>query len=259
MGGWQEGESEPGLCRSAPSVPPALPLTLGLCPFSHPCSEEAKSTTWLHPVTGEAVVTGHRRHSTGNAEPGRARAELGSVGRRRQNPGRQPSGNLPRTAVPGRRRGGAEVGEGGRRYKDHGVPAAGVLSSLWTFLLSAAFHHHLETAPSSSVRSPISTWTPPMRLGCPNPLSQEIWNSEFFFLQPLPNPPPTSPPSILFFRPHLFSTFRSPFLLPSLQPGTLPVVRQDSVFTSSPSSQESCPLLCSFLLLLGGICGLEVD
>ncbi|XP_036092811.1 pleckstrin homology domain-containing family A member 5 isoform X4 [Rousettus aegyptiacus] len=27
-------------------------------------NEEAKSTTWLHPVTGEAVVTGHRRHST---------------------------------------------------------------------------------------------------------------------------------------------------------------------------------------------------
>ncbi|XP_012927939.1 pleckstrin homology domain-containing family A member 5 isoform X4 [Heterocephalus glaber] len=28
-------------------------------------NEEAKSTTWLHPVTGEAVVTGHRRQSTG--------------------------------------------------------------------------------------------------------------------------------------------------------------------------------------------------
>ncbi|XP_065742942.1 pleckstrin homology domain-containing family A member 5 isoform X21 [Phocoena phocoena] len=27
-------------------------------------NEEAKSTTWLHPVTGEAVVTGHRRQST---------------------------------------------------------------------------------------------------------------------------------------------------------------------------------------------------
>ncbi|XP_051817331.1 pleckstrin homology domain-containing family A member 5 isoform X26 [Antechinus flavipes] len=26
-------------------------------------NEEAKSTTWLHPVTGEAVVTGHRRQS----------------------------------------------------------------------------------------------------------------------------------------------------------------------------------------------------
>lgn len=24
-------------------------------------SEEAKSTTWLHPVTGEAVITGHRK------------------------------------------------------------------------------------------------------------------------------------------------------------------------------------------------------
>ncbi|XP_044771386.1 pleckstrin homology domain-containing family A member 5 isoform X3 [Neomonachus schauinslandi] len=27
-------------------------------------NEEAKSTTWLHPVTGEAVITGHRRQST---------------------------------------------------------------------------------------------------------------------------------------------------------------------------------------------------
>ncbi|XP_053097765.1 pleckstrin homology domain-containing family A member 5 isoform X17 [Pangasianodon hypophthalmus] len=24
-------------------------------------NEEAKSTTWLHPVTGEAVITGHRK------------------------------------------------------------------------------------------------------------------------------------------------------------------------------------------------------
>jgi hypothetical protein len=24
-------------------------------------SEEAKSTTWLHPVSGEAVITGHRK------------------------------------------------------------------------------------------------------------------------------------------------------------------------------------------------------
>ncbi|XP_037059922.1 pleckstrin homology domain-containing family A member 5 isoform X24 [Peromyscus leucopus] len=30
-------------------------------------NEEAKSTTWLHPVTGEAVVTGHRRQSTSRA------------------------------------------------------------------------------------------------------------------------------------------------------------------------------------------------
>ncbi|XP_034508185.1 pleckstrin homology domain-containing family A member 5-like [Ailuropoda melanoleuca] len=78
-------------------------------------NEEAKSTTWLHPVTGEAVVTGHRRQSTGNAEPGRARAELGSAGRRRQSSGRPPPRNLPPAAVPGRRRGGAEAGGGGRR------------------------------------------------------------------------------------------------------------------------------------------------
>ncbi|XP_047192422.1 pleckstrin homology domain-containing family A member 5-like isoform X21 [Scophthalmus maximus] len=24
-------------------------------------NEEAKSTTWLHPITGEAVITGHRK------------------------------------------------------------------------------------------------------------------------------------------------------------------------------------------------------
>lgn len=30
-------------------------------PFSFTNSEEAKSTTWLHPVTGEAVITGHRK------------------------------------------------------------------------------------------------------------------------------------------------------------------------------------------------------
>lgn len=29
--------------------------------FFSPNSEEAKSTTWLHPVTGEAVITGHRK------------------------------------------------------------------------------------------------------------------------------------------------------------------------------------------------------
>ncbi|KAB0385600.1 hypothetical protein FD755_000556 [Muntiacus reevesi] len=31
-------------------------------------NEEAKSTTWLHPVTGEAVVTGHRRQSAAAGE-----------------------------------------------------------------------------------------------------------------------------------------------------------------------------------------------
>lgn len=30
-------------------------------PCSSTNSEEAKSTTWLHPVTGEAVITGHRK------------------------------------------------------------------------------------------------------------------------------------------------------------------------------------------------------
>ncbi|XP_058708932.1 LOW QUALITY PROTEIN: pleckstrin homology domain-containing family A member 5-like [Poecile atricapillus] len=31
------------------------------CVCVRPRSEEAKSTTWLHPLTGEAVITGHRR------------------------------------------------------------------------------------------------------------------------------------------------------------------------------------------------------
>lgn len=37
-------------------------------PFSSTNSEEAKSTTWLHPVTGEAVITGHRK--TPGKQPG---------------------------------------------------------------------------------------------------------------------------------------------------------------------------------------------
>lgn len=164
MGGWQEGESEPGLCRSAPSVPPALPLTLGLCPFSHPCSEEAKSTTWLHPVTGEAVVTGHRRHSTGNAEPGRARAELGSVGRRRQNPGRQPSGNLPRTAVPGRRRGGRRSARVAAGIKNTGCPppefsrVSGPFSCLQPFITTWRRRPLPASAPPSQPGHPPCAW-----------------------------------------------------------------------------------------------------
>lgn len=47
---------------------------------SLPCSEEAKSTTWLHPVTGEAVVTGHRRQSTGRAGRGCGSGPPGGVG-----------------------------------------------------------------------------------------------------------------------------------------------------------------------------------
>ena len=36
-------------------------FSVHLSPFSSTNSEEAKSTTWLHPVTGEAVITGHRK------------------------------------------------------------------------------------------------------------------------------------------------------------------------------------------------------
>lgn len=32
---------------------------MNICPSLN--SEEAKSTTWLHPVSGEAVITGHRK------------------------------------------------------------------------------------------------------------------------------------------------------------------------------------------------------
>lgn len=234
----EKGRESPVCAASAPSAPLASPLTLGLCPFSHPCSEEAKSTTWLHPVTGEAVVTGHRRQSTGNPEPGRAPSELGSAGRRRQITGHPPPGNLPRAAVLGRRRG--EAG------------ATGVLSSLWTPLFSAAFHHHLETAPSSCALSPSQRGQPSRPYGgrLPSP-----WNPEFYLPQPLlnlttlPHPFPIPCPPVSMFR----ETFPTP--LPSLQPGTLPLVRREKIFTSSPSSRESCLLPCSFLLLLGGICG----
>lgn len=37
-----------------------LSLSLSFC-ISLSNSEEAKSTTWLHPVSGEAVITGHRK------------------------------------------------------------------------------------------------------------------------------------------------------------------------------------------------------
>ena len=37
--------------------PPLLSLSLSLSLNS----EEAKSTTWLHPISGEAVITGHRK------------------------------------------------------------------------------------------------------------------------------------------------------------------------------------------------------
>lgn len=39
-------------------------------PFSSTNSEEAKSTTWLHPVTGEAVITGHRKTPGKQSENG---------------------------------------------------------------------------------------------------------------------------------------------------------------------------------------------
>lgn len=49
----------------SPSHFPCLSFLRVLCspflPFSSTNSEEAKSTTWLHPVTGEAVITGHRK------------------------------------------------------------------------------------------------------------------------------------------------------------------------------------------------------
>lgn len=42
-------------------------------PFSSTNSEEAKSTTWLHPVTGEAVITGHRKTPGKQCENGGVR------------------------------------------------------------------------------------------------------------------------------------------------------------------------------------------
>ena len=183
---------------SALSAPPAPPLTLRLCPFSHPCSEEAKSTTWLHPVTGEAVVTGHRRQSTGNAEPGRARAELGSAGRRRQSPGRPPPRNLPPAAVP---REAAKWGGVQRGWPQVEGPTGAPPREF--FRVSGRFSVFSFSSPlgdgalSSWALSPIPTWTPPPPL--PPPPAQEadsplpgIWDPEFFFPQPLLNPSTTT-------------------------------------------------------------------
>lgn len=68
------GEVARGGCGAAgasgPGDPVGRPSRRSAPVPSLPCSEEAKSTTWLHPVTGEAVVTGHRRQSTGRASRG---------------------------------------------------------------------------------------------------------------------------------------------------------------------------------------------
>lgn len=65
-------------------------------PFSSTNSEEAKSTTWLHPVTGEAVVTGHRKtpgkssedvfhtHPRAHAAPGKGCPRVTAVGEERE-------------------------------------------------------------------------------------------------------------------------------------------------------------------------------
>lgn len=71
---WTHFLSEVNMPRGRGSAEPRCSLSrriLSLClfptslftfsPFSSTNSEEAKSTTWLHPVTGEAVVTGHRK------------------------------------------------------------------------------------------------------------------------------------------------------------------------------------------------------
>jgi hypothetical protein len=65
---------------SGPGAPVGRPSRRSAPVPSLPCSEEAKSTTWLHPVTGEAVVTGHRRQSTGRAGRGCGSGPPGGVG-----------------------------------------------------------------------------------------------------------------------------------------------------------------------------------
>lgn len=90
----------------------APPLTLGLCPLC-PRSEEAKSTTWLHPVTGEAVVTGHRRQSTGKAAQ-RDGAGSDRAGPDRDGPKRAAGGEAG--AAAGR---GAPARVGARRCSFH--------------------------------------------------------------------------------------------------------------------------------------------
>lgn len=204
----------------APPAPPEHPLTPGVCPFSHPCSEEAKSTTWLHPVTGEAVVTGHRRQSAGNAERGRARAELGAAGRRRQRPGSPSPRDLPPAAVPGRRRGGAEAGGGGRRYRGSRGPAAGLLWSL-NAALSFAFHRHLESGALLPGPLPLP-YLDPRRPQGGRPPSPGIRDPECFLSRLRLSPSASTPaPDLTPSQP-----LGSPCPLPSVQPGTLALVRR---------------------------------
>lgn len=87
-------------------------------------SEEAKSTTWLHPVTGEAVITGHRK-TPGKEEEGeeRVRENTGEFGKR--------FGKLPRNGGGGKQ---ASVGEveglgGGKNGGGEGSGGFGKLRS----------------------------------------------------------------------------------------------------------------------------------
>lgn len=96
---WTHFLSEVNITRGRGSAEPRcfLFFFLSLCrfptslftfpPFSSTNSEEAKSTTWLHPVTGEAVVTGHRKtpgtHAHAHAEcTGRLSARHGGGGKK---------------------------------------------------------------------------------------------------------------------------------------------------------------------------------
>lgn len=245
------GGRESSVCAaSAPSAPPAPPLTLRLCPFFHPCSEEAKSTTWLHPVTGEAVVTGHRRQSTGNAEPDRAeRSWAPSRGGGRARAARLPA-SCPKPPSSGggevgRRLAGAAAGRGATgALPPEFSRVSGRLSSPQPFITTWRRRPLLRPLPYPN-------WNPlPYALGvADSPLAGNLESRVFppaitpkSSYSPSPKPPP------------LFEPLRSPFPLLSRQPGTLPLVRLANVFTSSPSSRESCLLLCSFLLLgrIGG-------
>lgn len=194
-------------------------------------NEEAKSTTWLHPVTGEAVVTGHRRQSTGNAA---ARPGPRGVGLRREEAAEpRPPASLPRYLPRAAGPWEAARWGGGRRGRPQvegvgGANAGGLPWSLRTPLSSAPDRRQpaAPSAPSQTAHPP-----PPTPVGWPTPLSRESWGPELFLPRPLLSPPAAPRPPC-----HLLG---SPFPLPSCSPGILPPVRRENVSTTSRAASSS--------------------
>lgn len=187
------------------------------------------------------MVTGHRRQSTGNAEPGRAPSELGSAGRRWQ----ITATRLPATCPELQSSGGSEVRRGSAGDPP---PEFFRVSGRPSFPQPFITTWRRRPLPAPSPHPNLDNPHAPVVADSPVPGILSFTSrshSSVFLLSPAPSKSPPPP----------FQCLGRPFPLPSLQPGTLPLVRREKVFTSFPSSRESCLLPCSFLLLLGGICG----